>query len=361
MSNRFSRARNIPRKEAEMARHLDTVLPPAKILASAANGVIDAIQSNNGDIDGIFGRAGIHKDDLDNPFNELNLRQFCQLFEEAAAQTGNDNFGLQFGASYQPKQLGAIGYAAISTPTLAAAIHTLEKYFPAHQGHSSFRVVEDKGVLWLSYRVFDQRVKHLRQDAELSMAVFVNIFRHALGKAWCPLEVCFEHGRPDGAKEHSRCFGAPTEFSRRTNAIAFRRSDLAAPMPSCDPHLFALIEPFLKSRCEWSARSMDFSSIVREQIKLNLVDNDASPKKISEVLGLSKHAFKERLKTNHVTFQDLLRAARQELALHYLKDPDIPLTEVAMCLGYSELSAFSRAFRSWTGFSPRKYRRMSKR
>jgi AraC-like DNA-binding protein len=58
-----------------------------------------------------------------------------------------------------------------------------------------------------------------------------------------------------------------------------------------------------------------------------------------------------------VTFQDLVTAARQELALHYLQDPDIPLTEIAHCLGYSELSAFSRAFRAWTGMSPQRYRR----
>ncbi len=336
---------------------MDTLVEPPKVLACAATGVEDFIRANNGDVDAIFGAAGVRTDDLTNPFNELNLTQFCALFEESSQRTGNDNFGLRFGAQFKPKQLGAIGYAAISSPTLAAGLRNMEKYFPAHQGQSSFGLLQDSDVLWLSYRIFDSRITARRQDAELSMGMFLNVFRNALGNDWSPLELRFEHDRPDGASEHETVFNAPVQFGRRTNALAFRRSELDATMPDSDPYLFSLIEPFLKSRCQLKANPEDFATLVRNEIKLHLGEVNPSIAEIARFFGVTDHAFQRQLKAHKVSFHDLLRAARQELALHYMNDAQIPLTEVASSLGYSELSAFSRAFRKWTGMSPQRFRR----
>jgi AraC-like DNA-binding protein len=327
------------------------------VLAAAASGVIDKIRSSGGDPDSILGRAHIQTRDLDAPHNELYLTQFCHLFEEAAQQTGNDNFGLQFGDAFKPNQLGALGYAATSSPTLSAALRNMETYFPAHQSKTSFGLLQDSDILWLSYRIFDQQIKKRRQDAELSIGVFCNIFRHCLGEDWAPLEIRFEHGEPDHPSEHERRYNAPVRFGRRTNAIAFRRSDLDARMPSQDPYLFSVIEPFLKSRCQLIADPVDFAETVRNQIMLNLGDNPPTLSEIADILGLSGQSFQRRLKEHGLTYHDLLKAARQDLALHYLKDPDVQLTEVAYLLGYSELSAFSRAFRAWAGMSPQRYRR----
>lgn len=339
---------------------MNTIAGPSKVLASAATGVVDMIEANNGDIDSIFGSTAIRLEDLDSPVHELSLEQFCRLFAEAACQTGNDNFGLHFGAQFEPKKLGAIGYAAISSPTLSAALRNMEKYFPAHQDQSSFGLIQDSDILWLSYKIYDPRITDRRQDAELSMGMFWNVFRRALGKDWSPLEVRFEHGEPENGAEHECVFGAPVLFGRRTNAIAFRRSDLDARMPDRDPYLFSVIEPFLKSRCELLDNPETFASIVRNQIKLNLSTAPPTLPEIARLFGLSECQFQHELHAHGLSFQDLLRAARQELSLHYMDDPEMPLTEVALLLGYSELSSFSRAFRNWAGMSPQRYRRTHK-
>lgn len=332
-------------------------LKPPTVLASAASGVVERITADGGDADRIFGQTNIQTSDLETPINELNLIQFCRLFEEAARQTGNDNFGLKFGDEFKPKRLGALGYAAISSPTLSAALRNMETYFSAHQSQTSFGLLQDSDLLWLSYRIYDSRIENRRQDAELSLGVFCNVFRHCLGPDWAPLEIRFEHQAPEQPSEHERRFNAPVRFGRRTNAIAFRRSDLDARMPSQDPYLFSVIEPFLKSRCELSSDPEAFAEVVRNQIKLNLGDMPPTLSEIASVLGLTEPSFQRRLREHKLTFVDLLKAARQELALHYLQDPDVQLTEVAYLLGYSELSAFSRAFRAWAGMSPQRYRR----
>jgi len=103
-------------------RPMNSIAEPSKVLASAATGVVSMIESNHGDVDSIFGSTSIRLQDLDSPIRELSLEQYCRLFTEAARQTGNDNFGLHFGAQFEPKHLGAIGYAAITSPNLVQSI-----------------------------------------------------------------------------------------------------------------------------------------------------------------------------------------------------------------------------------------------
>lgn len=328
------------------------------IFYSKATGVIDLINKHHGDPDSILGNASLKPEDLGNPYNELLLSDFCTLFEEAAHQTGNSNFGLYFGQTFQPRHLGALGYAAISSPTLSAALRNMEAYFPAHQGQSSFGLIrEDSDVFWLSYRIFDPRIRQRRQDAELSMGIFLNVFRDALGPDWSPLEVRFEHGCPEGSYNHEDVFGSPVLFGRRTNAFAFRRCDLDARMNSRDPYLYSVIEPFLKSRCEIHQNPENFATTVRNQVKIHLGDVQPTITEIARVFGVTDQSLQRQLRDNGLTFQEIVTAARKELALHYMEDSNIPLTEIAYCLGYSELSAFSRAFRGWTGMSPQRYRR----
>ncbi len=327
-----------------------------KILAAAASGIENLISRHGGDIDSIFGRATIRTDDLSSPINELNLLQFCALFEEAARQTGYDNFGLQFGQGFAPQRLGAIGYIAIASPTLAAGLRNLVRYFPAHQESSILSLESDRDLLWLTYQIVDPRIEARRQDAELSLGMFCNILRNALGPDWSPLEVHFEHARPEGGREHERAFGAPTLFGQRTNAIAFRRDELGQPMGACDPYLFAVIEPFLAQRAATRQAPTDFVTALKQEIKLQLGEGASTLRALSRRMGVETGALQRRLRELDVSYNDLLRAVRQDLALRYIRETDMPLTEIALAVGYSELSAFSRAFRAWTGVSPQRYR-----
>jgi len=189
--------------------------------------------------------------------------------------------------------------------------------------------------------------------------VFCTIFKHALGPNWRPLEIRFEHNKPDGHDEHEMRFDAPIQFGRRTNAIAFRRSDLDTLMPEQDPYLASVVEPFQQGRCDSQANPQDFAITVRNEVKMHLGESLPSVADISKLFGVSEPTFQKQLRAHGLNFSDVVKAARHELALHYIADPNLPLTEIAYLLGYSELSAFSRAFRNWTGMSPQRYRRQS--
>ncbi|MBX3567555.1 MAG: AraC family transcriptional regulator [Rhizobiaceae bacterium] len=317
------------------------------------------IGRKGGSADAVFHGANTRIGDVSSPTNELNLIQYCELFEEAARQTRDPNFGLQFGAQFHPKKLGPLGYAAISSPTLGAAIQNMETYFPAHQESSRFSLTGDGSVLWLSYQIVDPRITRRRQDAELSLGMFCNVFRHALGEDWSPLEVRFEHTQMEAAA-HSHHFGAPVRFGHHTNALAFRRDALSTPMVERDPYLYAILEAMLKSRCALQDSPQDLVSILRSQIRMNLGNRTPTLSDIARALGQGPAILQRRLRRIGLTYNDVLRSTRQELALHYLKTSDMPLTEVALCLGYSELSAFSRAFQNWTRMSPHRFRKLAR-
>jgi len=331
--------------------------PEPHVLASAATGVVELIDHYGGDVDRVFGDARIDTSDIANPLNELSLRHYCRLFEEAARQTGYDNFGLRFGHDFEPRKLGALGFLAVNSPTLARAVRNMIDFFPAHQERSTFTLTRESGMLRLDYQITDGRIVHRRQDAELSLGMFCNVFRHCHGSRWTPAEIRFEHPAPLEPGEHEALFGAPVFFSQPSNSILFRPRDLDCAMPDPDPYLLSLIEVMMRTRARRMPVCDDLIGQVRHLIELQFAEGGPQLAAVARALGMTTWTLQRRLRAHQVTFNDLVRAVRRDLALRYVAEPHIPLTDVALMLGYSELSALSRAFRSWTGMAPARYRR----
>src|SRR5262249_58022549 len=104
------------------------------------------IAARGGDADRIFGEVRVDIGLLNSPFNELSLAQYCRLFEEAARQTGYDNFGLRFGHGFTPRQLGPLGYMAINSPTMAAGLRTLGASMPADQQNTIMALRHERAL-----------------------------------------------------------------------------------------------------------------------------------------------------------------------------------------------------------------------
>lgn len=327
-----------------------------RVVAAAASGVCGMISAAGGDIGRVFGAANLAVDNLDDPAALLDLNTYCTLFDEAARQTGLDSFGLRFGRSYRVETLGALGEVALRSPTLGAALQSFCRYFPAQQEHSTLRLASEDGELMrLEYQIRDGRIARRRQDAELAIATFINLFRECLGPDWSPEHVEFEHARAADPGEHRGLLGAPVDFAQPTNAVLFRRSALTVPMPAADPARLIAPEAALLNRMA-GARPDNFIGRLTQEIRVGFATGDATIETIARRLGHSRTTLYRRLATKGLDFTALSQRLRQEQAELYVAQPHIPLTEIASLLGYSELSAFSRAFRRWTGISPAAFR-----
>ena len=329
------------------------------ILASAATGIVGHIEKLHGDIDSIFGNSGIAPEMAGMPTLQLRLSAFITLFEEAARRTQHDNFGLWFGNQFMPRDLGLWGYAAVSSPTLGSALENLVKLFPYHQGSTTFRCVRRKdGLLRLEYQIVAPDIVARRQDAELSLGMFLNVIREACGSKWAPEEVHFEHPRPQAWKEHESEFDAPVYFSQPTNALVFRGDVLERSMPARDLQLLAVMQTCMERLGSLGSAADGLYDHICTAIRMRLPNGSPTLEQIAHDLRISPGAVQRELADHNVTYKDAVEATRRALAEMYLQQRQLPLTEIALLLGYSELSAFSRAFTRWTGSSPRHYRRV---
>lgn len=327
------------------------------VLAPAATGVDRFIAEHGGDVDRVFGEAEVNPECIGNPTVGMSLKSFCGLFESASKDTQNDNFGLWFGNQFKPDDLGLWGYAALSSSTLGSALYNLVDLFRYHQQCSMMRLVTTRNKMYrLEYQVRDPNILQRRQDAELSLGMFFNLFRESAGFQWTPEEVYFEHPRPEDSKEHEAAFGAPVFFNQQVNAIVFKPEILTNRMPKCDLKLMTITRACLETLQTNSPYEQNLTDRIRNLIRIKLADGYPSLDMIAKSLYMSTSAIQRNLAWEGLSYSELVEDTRKNLAEVYLKQRNLSLSEIAYLLGYSELSAFSRAFRRWTGFSPREYR-----
>jgi AraC-like DNA-binding protein len=327
------------------------------VLASAATGMVGFINHMGGDVDRIFGSARIAPDMAGSPTLKLRLSAFCRLFEEAARQTKHGNFGLWFGNQFQPRDLGFWGYAAVSSPTLGCALQNFVELFAYHQECSSMSLAAgDDELVRLEYQIGTPAIVERRQDAELSLGMFLNLIRECCGSRWAPEEVHFEHPKPLEAKEHEMAFNAPVYFSQATNALLFRPEILARPMPARDSRLMDMMRMCLIELSSRTTADIGIFDRIRTAVRARLAQGPLSLEDIADEVHLPITVLNRELSANNASFKLLVEDVRRDLAISYMKQRQLPLSEIALLLGYSELSAFSRAFRRWTGRSPRTFR-----
>ena len=334
-----------------------------KIRAAAANGVRKAITHRRVAADRVLERAGIDAGQLEDPAYQLELGDYCRLMESAAEATGDDLFGARFGIEFSPPNFGPVGEIAMNSATLGEALRALSAYYGWIQQNSGLELKKADGIAVLEYQIFDSRILERRQDAELSIAAFASLIRHCIGPGWQPLEVHFEHGSSGSRADYRRVFRADPVFYEKSAAIILDAADLDRPI----------------RRADWRRRNQALES-VREQLADDLIDgarleseaviatatrlierqirgDGVSLQAVARRMGMSPHRLRTHLRERGIAFDELLSETRRRIAMDFVENSDRSMTEIAYLLGYSEASAFSRAFRNWTGTGPAAYRR----
>lgn len=326
------------------------------VLSAAASGLDGFIVEHGGDLDRIFGHAGIDPEQLLHPTLSLPLPNYCRVLEEAARQTHCDNFGLRYGQQFQPQALGLLGYIGLCSATLEQALINFAEAFPFHQ-HSTLIQLVDQGECYrFNYQVRHGAINQRRQDAELTMGMATNLVRNVLGQDWAPREVTFEHAKPQDWQEHREHFGTDVHFAQDCNSLLIPKRDvIAKAMPGRDPMLLMLIKDAIRQLGE-SNNEASLLDQASQAILAILPLGEPSLEHVAQALELSDWALQRKLRDQGLSFTQLLDQVRQTSAMAHLKQQNISITQLASLLGYSETSAFSRAFKRWFGLSPKQWR-----
>jgi AraC-like DNA-binding protein len=195
-----------------------------------------------------------------------------------------------------------------------------------------------------------------RQQNEYGMAVRLNAIRMMVGSQWAPLEVQFAHEKPANSSEHERVFCAPVLFGYTTNNFLVETEFLDSNVPAADPGIYRIIRRYLERILEEIPQEDGLIPSVRRAIAESLREGEPSLGRIAKGMAMSPRTLQRHLKERGTDFKNLVDDTRRRFALTYLKNRRNSLTEIAFLLGYSDGSAFNRAFKRWTGSTPLTYR-----
>ena len=328
----------------------------ARISVAAATGLLDAIAAAGGNPDQILRTVGLERSVLATADAFIASTTFSWLLEEASRATGDKCFGLHFGEHFDPKDIGVLAYVVVNSPTIALAIQNIARYVTIHSSAArvSFGIEGERGYLrsLLARAVLHSR----RQHNEFTMAVLVKTFRIVATSDWAPLEIQFAHEAPAESSEHSRFFACKVLFDCATNALVVDRDFVHRPVPAADEKLYRILKQYVERILSEMPRHNDFLDAVRKAIGESLGEGESKRTRIADKMSMSGRTLERRLNAHGVVYRKLLDDMRRQFALNYLRDTRHTLTEVAFLLGYSEVSAFNRAFKRWTGSTPLEYR-----
>src|SRR5882757_7242317 len=309
------------------------------VLAAATTGFTAFVARNGGAAEEVVSRAGLAEGQLTDINRPLDLASYVRMMELAAADTGNDNFGLWFGQQFKPEMLGLIGGIAIASPTLGAALTNVARLFPYHQQATHTAFVQHNEFCSLEYRIIDGGIVERRHDAELTLGMLANVLRHCLGTQWVPEQVHFEHPKPAGWRDHAQAFSAPVHFGQRTNALIFRAGSLHQRMPLGDLHRTGLLSDQL-IRISGGTGTLSLLDHVKGEIRSRLPGGMPDIGTIADSVGFQRWTLQRRLADYGLTFSAVIDLVRRELAERHLRQRYISIMEISDLLGYSELSAF---------------------
>ena len=305
-------------------------------------------------------RLGIDPVVLDEPENRIALGQLVQVLDAAARATGDDCIGLHLGASQSLHVAGVLGYALQSSPDVQAQLVLAARYFALHQDGAevSLQVMGAESVL--RYTLLDPQVTLHRHDAEATVALCVNQWRLHTGLPdWSPTSVHFEHPAPQPASEREvqRYFRCPVHFGDTFDGLRLPTSFLATPLRTADGALHQILTRYADECLARHADAATLTGRVRRLITSGLANGNAGIEDVAGRLAMTPRTLQRRLADAGLQFVDVLDETRRELATQYLRDTRITLTDAAFLVGYSDLTAFHRAFRRWFQLTPLEYQR----
>jgi AraC-like DNA-binding protein len=326
------------------------------IAASLLADLLGYLRLQGVDADAVARRAGLpaHPD----PSMRVSATTMYRLWTESIATTGDHDLGLHSGMSFQPGALDIVGYVMLSSHTALDAIRRGARLLQLLNDGLALDVERQETTTTLRLRTLPVDGGALfsdpRQLVETILAGALHQVRLLTQQSVLPRAVHFRHARPStGDREHVRLLGIAPQFAADTNALVIGNRDLDVTLQSANPPLLATFESHAEAALSALDRRDVLSDRVLHEIVAQLKGEAPSIAQVAKALAVSPRHLQRGLAHEGTTFQTLLDDARRELALRHLSDPNATVAKVAWLVGFSEPSAFHRAFRRWTGHSPR--------
>jgi AraC-like DNA-binding protein len=302
----------------------------------------------------LYKKAGINPELLLNPNARISINRVDALWEQAAGIIEDPCFAIDMAEFWHPSHMGALGYAWLASSTLRRGFKRAVRYIHVVTEDLNLDVADTPAGLKVSVDLEDS-IFTLPQHHDLVLAIVMHMCRFNFGEELVPTDVKLAHPEPACSKKIEDYFQADVQFDAEQTSLCIARADADLVLPSGNKQI-ALMHDEMLMRYLVEIKKGDIVQQVQSIILENLPDGQVTDRLVASELNLSERSMQRRLKEHKTTFRYLLDGVREMVAKQYIENPMNRMSDIAFLLGFSEQSAFSRAFKKWTGKSPVEYR-----
>lgn len=326
------------------------------VLTVSSRALVTACERLGLDTDALLRSVGVERRTLDDPDARLPNHVAGALWAKAYELSGDRDLSLHVAEACPVGAYKVIDYMGSSARTVGEAFRYAARYFPLI--NTGARVSIDDAGDPVTFDVAGETgpAGVSRPYAEYCLAVFVLHVRGGTGVPFPLRRVTFVHRRPLEAAEHERIFGCPVQFEAEHNRLYLDRAAWDAPARGGHPGVLAVLSEHAELLLAKLPRGPDLVERTRRAIAGRLRGGDPSLESVARELGTSARSLQRHLRDAGYTYHALADEVREATARLYLEQPDLALAEIGYLLGFAEQSAFTRAFRRWTGSTPKQAR-----
>lgn len=300
----------------------------------------------------LLDRTGIHIAQITDPYGSVPLPQFVAFLEEAAHAMDDPCIGARIGTQLKAGDMGPVGIVLSLSKSIETGIARFGRYTNALQGGTESQWVRDDQMWVFTYRLTDQSIWPRRQDAEFSLSSLVQVVRDNFHSRWTPQEVHFEHSAPEDQRPIERLFRCPVKFAQPINRIIVEKEKCSAIVRTEDTALLTAlkrhIEEIIGATVETSTIHGTVAAVIEARLGISPVTIDG----VASAISISPRTLQRHLAEEGTTFRKMLEDIRRSRAHQLLSQPRAKVADVAEALGYSDPTAFWRAWHGWTGEAP---------
>jgi AraC-like DNA-binding protein len=267
-------------------------------------------------------------------------------------------FGLQAARCWHPAYLGVLGHAWLSSRTLRSGFERLARYSRLVGERGATKVEGTRQGVKVTFQPNrgDPATEPVAAVfGDIAMAVLLDMCRVNAGAALRPVAASLGRPEPRQTEPYERFFGCPVCFGAGEDALVLSVQDADRPLPSSNRQLAAVFDRLLTGELARLDRS-DLVSRCRAEVLEHLPSGEMGELDMAKRLHMSRRTLQRKLAEADTTYLQLVDDTRKDLALRYIEDETRSITDVAFTLGFSQQSAFTRAFKRWTDVSPTEYR-----
>lgn len=304
-------------------------------------------------------RSGIGREEVEDFDARIPLANYIALMRAAKSECGQPALGLYLGATRDFRDFSVVGLICYAAATMGDALKELNRYsrlvaeFDVMDGAPRFEIVRRGDGMWMVDRRHDP--EPFPEMTESTWSRFISETRRHFPEAPFAIAVHVAHSAPDHADVYERALGVPVTFASDWNAIQIDPNWLSIRLHNPSAYAFGV----LSERADALMRELESARSVRGQVEARLMPmlhrGEVSMRDLAKDMGLSRQTLYRRLRDEGVTFEAVLDDLRRQLAEHYLRAGRISVNEAGYLIGFSDPGSFSRAFKRWTGLSPREW------